>query len=267
VATRVADAAAGRDRPLPESQAVRRSDAFSALPRCRLLVALLLHHSRHSPARRSTNRFRPACRRTVALGFRPRAAAQFFRGFDGATTGCRDVGAPRKAHSRPESRLEFLRAVHYEATRAGLDPQLVLGLIQVESGFKKYAVSSAGARGFMQVMPFWVKLIGRSDDNLFHCAPTCATAAPSCATTSTSSGRPLPRARSLQRQPRAGRISEHGARRLAQPVEVHPPSRWRYAPCPRISASPASSPSCRASASPCRPWRTASSSSASARTA
>lgn len=67
-----------------------------------------------------------------------------------------------------ESRLEFLRAVHYEATRAGLDPQLVLGLIQVESGFKKYAVSSAGARGFMQVMPFWIKVIGRGDDNLFH---------------------------------------------------------------------------------------------------
>lgn len=67
-----------------------------------------------------------------------------------------------------DSRLEFLRSVHYEATRAGLDPQLVLGLIQVESGFKKYAVSSAGARGFMQVMPFWVKLVGRSDDNLFH---------------------------------------------------------------------------------------------------
>ena len=67
-----------------------------------------------------------------------------------------------------DSRLEFLRAVHYEATRAGLDPQLVLGLIQVESGFKKYAVSSAGARGLMQVMPFWVKLIGRPDDNLFH---------------------------------------------------------------------------------------------------
>lgn len=67
-----------------------------------------------------------------------------------------------------ESRLEFLRAVHYEATRAGLDPQLILGLIQVESGFKKYAVSSAGARGFMQVMPFWMKVIGRSDDNLFH---------------------------------------------------------------------------------------------------
>jgi len=67
-----------------------------------------------------------------------------------------------------EGRIEFLRSVHYEATRAGLDPQLVLGLIQVESGFKKYAVSTAGARGFMQVMPFWIKLVGRSDDNLFH---------------------------------------------------------------------------------------------------
>ena len=63
-----------------------------------------------------------------------------------------------------ENRLEFLRAVHYEATRAGLDPQLILGLVQVESGFKKYAVSSAGARGFMQVMPFWVKLIGSGSE-------------------------------------------------------------------------------------------------------
>ncbi|MBI4742122.1 MAG: lytic transglycosylase domain-containing protein [Betaproteobacteria bacterium] len=67
-----------------------------------------------------------------------------------------------------EARLELLRAVHYEATRAGLDPQLVLGLIQVESGFKKYALSSSGARGYMQVMPFWGKLLGRSEDNLFH---------------------------------------------------------------------------------------------------
>lgn len=66
------------------------------------------------------------------------------------------------------TRSELLRAVHYEATRAGLDPQLVLGLIQVESGFKKYALSTAGARGYMQVMPFWVKLIGGQDMNLFH---------------------------------------------------------------------------------------------------
>lgn len=65
-------------------------------------------------------------------------------------------------------RLEFLKTVYYEAKRAGLDPQLVLGLIQVESGFKKYALSYAGARGYMQVMPFWVKLIGNKDNNLFH---------------------------------------------------------------------------------------------------
>ena len=67
-----------------------------------------------------------------------------------------------------EARLDLLKTVYYEAKRAGLDPQMVLGLIQVESGFKKYAVSSAGARGFMQVMPFWVRLIGDKDDNLFH---------------------------------------------------------------------------------------------------
>ena len=67
-----------------------------------------------------------------------------------------------------EARLDLLKTVYYEAKRAGLDPQMVLGLIQVESGFKKYAVSSAGARGYMQVMPFWIKLIGSKDSNLFH---------------------------------------------------------------------------------------------------
>jgi soluble lytic murein transglycosylase-like protein len=65
-------------------------------------------------------------------------------------------------------RLQLLKAVHYEATRAGLDPQFVLGVIDVESGFRKYAVSRAGARGYLQVMPFWVKTIGRPTDNLFH---------------------------------------------------------------------------------------------------
>ena len=58
------------------------------------------------------------------------------------------------------TRLDFLRSLHYEASRAGLDPQLVLSLIEVESGFQRYAVSSAGARGLMQVMPFWADLIG-----------------------------------------------------------------------------------------------------------
>jgi len=67
-----------------------------------------------------------------------------------------------------QQRLELLRAVQYEATRARLDPQLVLGVIEVESGFRKYAVSRAGARGYMQVMPFWVQLIGQPSHNLFH---------------------------------------------------------------------------------------------------
>ena len=65
-------------------------------------------------------------------------------------------------------REDFLNTVHYEATRAGLDPHLVLGLIEVESGFRKYAVSDAGARGYMQVMPFWTRAIGTRDHNLFH---------------------------------------------------------------------------------------------------
>jgi soluble lytic murein transglycosylase-like protein len=67
-----------------------------------------------------------------------------------------------------KQRLELLRTVHYEALRARLDPQLVLGIIEVESGFRKYAVSGAGARGYMQVMPFWLKLIGHPRHNLFH---------------------------------------------------------------------------------------------------
>lgn len=66
------------------------------------------------------------------------------------------------------AREEFLKTVHYEAIRAGLDPQLVLGIIEVESAFRKYAVSRAGARGYMQVMPFWVDLIGTNEHNLFH---------------------------------------------------------------------------------------------------
>jgi soluble lytic murein transglycosylase-like protein len=76
----------------------------------------------------------------------------------------------RLARRMPDrlQREEFLVTVHYEAKRAGLDPQMMLALIQVESNFRKYAVSRAGARGYMQVMPFWIKLIGDKDHNLFH---------------------------------------------------------------------------------------------------
>ncbi|WP_220807197.1 lytic transglycosylase domain-containing protein [Noviherbaspirillum aridicola] len=68
-----------------------------------------------------------------------------------------------------QTRREFLQTVWYEARRAGLDPGMVLGLIQVESGFRKYAVSHAGAHGYMQVMPFWTRVIGDGDrTKLFH---------------------------------------------------------------------------------------------------
>lgn len=74
---------------------------------------------------------------------------------------------PRKTEA--QTRLEFLETLWYEATRAGLDPSLVLGLVEVESGFRKYAISVVGARGYMQVMPFWSRLIGDGQaSRLFH---------------------------------------------------------------------------------------------------
>jgi len=75
----------------------------------------------------------------------------------------------KKRKTETQIRIEFLETVWYEAKRAGLEPSLVLGLVQVESGFRKYAISTAGARGYMQVMPFWAKLIGDGDaSRLFH---------------------------------------------------------------------------------------------------
>jgi len=67
-----------------------------------------------------------------------------------------------------KERLQLLRHIHYEAKRAKLSPQIVLALIQVESNFDEYAISRVGARGLMQIMPFWLKEIGKTDDNLFN---------------------------------------------------------------------------------------------------
>ncbi len=66
----------------------------------------------------------------------------------------------------PEQRIDFLTQVHAEAHRAGIPPDLVLALIEVESHFKRFAVSRVGAQGMMQIMPFWKNEIGRQDDNL-----------------------------------------------------------------------------------------------------
>lgn len=75
----------------------------------------------------------------------------------------------KRRHAEEQTRIEFLETLWYESKRAGLEPALVLGLVQVESGFRKYAISSAGARGYMQVMPFWARLIGDGDAaRLFH---------------------------------------------------------------------------------------------------
>lgn len=76
----------------------------------------------------------------------------------------------RLRHKIPDPfyRLELLKLVHDEARRAGLEAELVLAVIEVESGFDRFAISPSGARGLMQVMPFWKKEIGHPRDNLFH---------------------------------------------------------------------------------------------------
>jgi soluble lytic murein transglycosylase-like protein len=73
----------------------------------------------------------------------------------------------RRKVRNPEERLLILKIVHYEATRADLPPEMVLALIEVESNFDRFAISHAGARGLMQVMPFWLDEIGRPNDDLF----------------------------------------------------------------------------------------------------
>lgn len=73
----------------------------------------------------------------------------------------------RRTLPNEQYRMDLLKQIHAEATRAGLRPELVLAVIQVESNFDQFAISVAGARGLMQVMPFWIKEIGHPGDNLF----------------------------------------------------------------------------------------------------
>jgi hypothetical protein len=115
------------------------------------------------------------------------------------------------------TRVEFLQTLWYETRRAGIDISLMLGLIQVESAFRKYAISIVGARGYTQVMPFWTRVIGDGDAaRLFHMQTNLRFG---CVILrhylDREGGQPLPRPRALQRQPRAGRVSERRVRGAA----------------------------------------------------
>ena len=109
---------------------------------------------------------RAALHHSVADSASPRLA--FADEMDGAVWLADMAVRMKKYIANEDTRRDFLVTVHYEATRAGLDPQLVLAVAEVESEFRKYAISKAGARGYMQVMPFWVSLIGDEGHNLFN---------------------------------------------------------------------------------------------------
>ena len=117
-------------------------------------------------------------------------------------------------------RFDLLSTVHYEATRAGLDPQMVLGLIEVESGFRKYAVSKSGARGYMQVMPFWTKAIGSDKQDLVSPAHQFALRLHHTALLpGPGKRRSVSRTGTLQRQPGQAGISQYGESRVAQALD------------------------------------------------
>ena len=138
-----------------------------------LLLGLTLSAAVHAGAQLEeplADKVRSALAASVADSAPPRPQ---FESIDDRLAYLRWLGAMseklKKRKSEHALRVEFLEAVWYESKRAGLEPALVLGLIQVESGFRKYAISSAGARGYMQVMPFWASTIGTGDaSRLFH---------------------------------------------------------------------------------------------------
>ena len=134
-----------------------------------LLTALLLAHPAHAGGQREeamSANVRSSLQRALADTAVTRTA---FRNPADEAAWLKEMSR-RLAKRMPDEaeRLEFLTTLHWEASRAGVDPQLMLGLIQVESGFRKYAVSPVGARGYTQVMPFWTKAIGSPEHNLFQ---------------------------------------------------------------------------------------------------
>lgn len=154
--------------------ALGRSDHAGLSRRCLLLGLWCLASDRaHAGAQVEeplADSVRSALSAAIADAAPPRPA---FQSIENRLAYLRWLGAMSERLKRRKSehatRVEFLEALWYESRRAGLEPELVLGLIQVESGFRKYAVSKAGAIGYMQVMPFWTRQIGDGDRaRLFH---------------------------------------------------------------------------------------------------
>lgn len=127
-----------------------------------LLLALTLHAP--VPASGSSEQPDPELRRELREAVR--SADSFEDRFDAEVWLVDMSGRTDRWLENSRRRMEILKLVHQEATRQGLSPEIVLALIQVESGFDRFAISSAGAQGLMQVMPFWKNEIGRPDDNL-----------------------------------------------------------------------------------------------------
>lgn len=138
-------------------------NVFSALFLCLLLITIspFVHANKASSNKpKVDSELRDALRNAVndATSFEDEFAAQVW---------LVDMSTRLKRYIKDDKkRLDFLRMVHQEASRADLSPELVMALIHVESGFQRFALSVVGAQGYMQVMPFWKKEIGRLDDNL-----------------------------------------------------------------------------------------------------
>ena len=138
-------------------------NVFSALFLCLLLIdtSPAVHANKTSSNKpKVDSELRDALRNAVndATSFEDEFAAQVW---------LVDMSTRLKRYIKDDKkRLDFLRMVHQEASRADLSPELVMALIHVESGFQRFALSVVGAQGYMQIMPFWKKEIGREDDNL-----------------------------------------------------------------------------------------------------
>lgn len=146
---------------------MRRRDCVLGLPAAWLCVPAQAGRQLEEPLADSV---RSALSAAVAAGAPPKPS---FASMEARLAYLRWLGEMSERLKRRkreyQTRVEFLETVWYECQRAGLEPGLVLGLIQVESGFRKYAISVAGARGYMQVMPFWARLIGDGQvSRLFH---------------------------------------------------------------------------------------------------